>query len=418
MLKSFFIDIKEWIIETARIFRHEFSAVFTDTGVLIFFFFLPLAYPIVYSLIYNTEVSRDMPVAVVDNSRTALSREFIRHADATQAIKICGYAANMQEAKQWMAERKCYAIFEIPADYAEKIGRAQQPQVQFYIEMSLLLRYRTFTSSIAELQMATCAELREMSLADLGIPSSGSSSAIESYGFAMGDTQQGFASFVIPGIVVLILQQSMILGIMMLGGTRNENRRRLLNGGNAALLNGELGNAKAKAKAAKINYDLSFSNLSPSANIFGRALCYTLIFLPLTIYILHFVPHFFSYPQEGNLLEELMFIFPMLLATAMLGQTLIIFASERESAFIVIVFTSVAFLFLSGLTWPRFAMSQPLLWLSDLIPATWGIQGFIHMNSNGAPLAFQSTAYYWLWGLTAFYTLTAYLVARRQHGRR
>jgi ABC-2 type transport system permease protein len=317
-----------------------------------------------------------------------------------------------------MAERKCYAIFEIPADYAEKIGRAQQPQVQFYIEMSLLLRYRTFTSSIAELQMATCAELREMSLADLGIPSSGSSSAIESYGFAMGDTQQGFASFVIPGIVVLILQQSMILGIMMLGGTRNENRRRLLNGGNAALLNGELDNAKTEAKAAKINYDLSFSNLSPSANIFGRALCYTLIFLPLTIYILHFVPHFFSYPQEGNLLEELMFIFPMLLATAMLGQTLIIFASERESAFIVIVFTSVAFLFLSGLTWPRFAMSQPLLWLSDLIPATWGIQGFIHMNSNGAPLAFQSTAYYWLWGLTAFYTLTAYLAARRQHGRR
>ncbi len=382
MLKSFLYDIKEWITETAGYFRHEFAAVFSDIGVLIFFLFLPTAYPIVYSLIYNTEVSRDMPVAVVDNSRTALSREFVRHADATQAIKICGYAANMQEAKQWMAEHKCYAILEIPANYAEKIGRAQQPQVQFYMEMSLLLRYRTFSSSIAELQMATCAELREMSLADLGIPSTGSSSSIESYGFAMGDTQQGFASFVMPGIVVLILQQSMILGILMLGGTRKEQRRLRRDG-------------------------------SPLACILGRALCYTVIFIPLTIYILHFVLHFFSYPQQGDWLQELVFIFPMLLASAMLGQTLIIMVSERETCFITFVFTSVAFLFLSGLTWPRFAMPEFMRWISDLIPATWGIQGFIHINTNGAPMAFQASAYYWLWGLTILYTLTAYIVARR-----
>ena len=78
-MKGFVIDTKEWLSETARIFRHEMSLVFSDIGVMLFFFFLPIAYPIVYSLIYNTEVTRDMPVAVVDNSRTAMSREFVRH---------------------------------------------------------------------------------------------------------------------------------------------------------------------------------------------------------------------------------------------------------------------------------------------------------------------------------------------------
>lgn len=395
MLKGFVIDSKEWLLETARIFRHEMSLVFTDVGVMLFFFFLPTVYPIVYSLIYNTEVTRDMPVAVIDHSRTAMSREFTRHADATEAIKICGYAANLQEAKEWMADKKCFAILEIPADYTQKLGRAEQPQVQFYCDMTLLLRYRTFSSSLADLQIATGAQLRQMTLDDLGMPSTGESTSIGSVGFALGDTQQGFASFIIPGIVVLILQQSMILGIVLLGGTRAEQRRRL-----------------------KGALPLTGDACSPSAQIFGRTLCYVILYIPLSIYILHYVLHFFHYPHEGAVTDYILFILPMLLATAMLGQTLNIMASERESAFIIVVFTSVAFLFLSGLTWPRYAMGNFLAWLGDLIPATWGVEGFVRINSNGAPMGLEPRPFWWLWGLTLVYTATAYLVARWQtrHG--
>lgn len=391
MLKGFVIDTKEWLLETARIFRHEMSLVFSDVGVILFFFFLPTAYPIIYSLIYNTEVTRDMPVAVIDNSRTALSREFTRHADATEAIKVCGYAANLQEAKQWMAEKKCFAILEIPADYTQKLGRAEQPQVQFYCDMTLLLRYRTFSSSLADLQIATGAQLRQMTLDDLGMPSTGEPSTIGSVGFALGDTQQGFASFIIPGIVVLILQQSMILGIVLLGGTRAEQRRRL-----------------------KGSLPVTGDDCSPSAQVFGRTLCYTLVYIPLSIYILHYVLHFFHYPHEGAVSDYILFILPMLLASAMLGQTLNIIATERESAFIIVVFTSVAFLFLSGLTWPRYAMSGFLSWLGDLIPATWGVEGFVRINSDGAPMGLEPRPYWWLWGLTLIYTATAWLVARWQ----
>lgn len=367
--------------------------VFSDIGVMLFFFFLPTAYPIIYSLIYNTEVTRDMPVAVVDNSRTAMSREFIRHADATEAIKICGYAADLQEARRWMAGKKCFAILEIPGDYARQLGRAEQPQIQFYCEMSLLLRYRTFSSSIADLQIATGAQLRQMTLDDLGMPASGEETAVGNFGFALGDTQQGFASFVMPGIVVLILQQSMILGIALLGGTRAERRR--LKGYNPA----------------------TGGDAPPSSQIIGRALCYTILYIPLSIYILHYVLHFFHYPQEGAMADGLLFIFPMLLASAMFGQTLTVFIKERESGFILFVFTSVTFLFLSGLTWPRFAMPRALVLIGDLLPATWGVEGFVRINSNGAVLGLVSRPWLWLWGLTILYSFTAWLVTRRQTRR-
>ena len=203
----------------------------------------------------------------------------------------------------------------------------------------------------------------------------------------MGDTQQGFASFIIPGIVILILQQSMLLGIVLLGGTRQERRR--------------------------LRGPLPWDSCSPSAQIFGRALCYVLIYLPLSIYILDFVPAFFNYPHHGNLLQYLL----MLLATAMLGQTLNIMASERESAFVIIVFTSVAFLFLSGLTWPRYAMNGLFMLLGDFVPATWGLEGFVRINSNGGELWQQSHAWTWLWLLTILYTATAYLTVRLQTRR-
>lgn len=394
MLRSFVIDTKEWLFEIARIFRREMSLVFSDVGVILFFILLPLGYPIAYSLIYNTEVVTKMPVAVVDNSHTSLSREFVRHADATEAIDICGYAANLQEAKQWMAEKKCFAILEIPDDYSKKLGRAEQPQIQFYCDMTLLLRYRTFTSAIADLQIATGAELRQMTLDDLGLTASGETASIGSVGFPMGDTQQGFASFVIPGIVIMILQQSMIIGIVFIGGTRAEQRRRL-----------------------KGPLPIKEDAFSPSAQIIGRTLCYMILYIPMAIYNLHFVLQFFDYPHDISLLNAIIFIMPLLAASAMLGQTLNIFASERESAFVVIVFTSVAFLFLSGLTWPRYAMPPVFSYLGDLIPATWGIDGFIRMNSNGAPFGFVARPLHWLWGLTFFYSVTAYLVTRWQTRR-
>ena len=66
-------------------------------------------------------------------------------------------------------------------------------------------------------------------------------------------------------------------------------------------------------------------------------------------------------------------------------------------AFMVVVFTSVVFLFLSGLTWPRYAMSPFWYWVGNCIPAVWGVEGFIRINSNGADLSAVSHPYLMMW---------------------
>lgn len=376
-----------WLKNLFRVWRRETHLVFTDIGVLLFFFALPLAYPIVYTLIYNPEIVKKIDTVVVDNSRSAESRELVRELGATQGVNIVGYAADMGEARRAMMEKKCYGVLEIPSDYGRRIGRGEQAVTSFYCDMSLLLRFRQYLFAMTDVQMNEVTRITSQRLADGGLlTSSIGGLPVDSQPNFLGDVTQGFASFVMPGIVVLILQQSMPLGITMISGTSRDRRRR--NGGTDPL-----------------DYDAG-----PTATVLGKSLCYLMIYLPLSYYILEIVPYMFSLPHVGRFMDFMPMIFVMLLATSFLGQTLQIFVRERESSLLVIVFTSVVFLFLSGLTWPRYAFNKFWLMVSDLIPATFGMEGLIRINSNGASLADVSQYYWGLWALTGLYFVTALLL--------
>lgn len=97
--------------------------------------------------------------------------------------------------------------------------------------------------------------------------------------------------------------------------------------------------------------------------------------------------------------------------------TLSIFVRERESSFLLFVFTSVIFLFISGITWPRYAMPEYWKWLGALIPSTWGIEGFVRMNTAGAGIYDVRHAYTMLWILTGVYFVTTCLFIGIRFGK-
>lgn len=384
--------IGRWFADMALVFRHEWSIVLKDVGVLLFFVVLPLMYPIAYTLIYNPEIVTELPIAVVDNSRTEASRHLVRLCSASPSISIYDYCADMAEAKHLFASNEVFGILEIPADYNDKIVRGEKATVPFYAELSLMLRYRAFVSAFTDVQMKLASEITNARLDMLGASSLGlGGHPIENHNNFLGDPGQGFASFVMPGIIIMILQQSMVLGICLIAGTSRDRRRR--NGGIDPL---------------------EVSSASVSATIWGKTFCYLLIYVPMIIYMVRIVPEIFGLPHVGAPIDYLLFLLPMALASSMFGLTLQGFCSERESGFLAIVFTSIVFLFLSGLSWPRYAMNGFFVWLGNMIPSTWGVEGFIRINSNGATLAEASEPYIWLWGLTAFYFLCAMWVMSRQ----
>lgn len=380
-----------WLFALARCFAREWRIVLHDKGVLIFFVLLPLLYPIAYTLVYNPEVVRKMPVVIVDHDRSYQSRKLVRDVSATPAMEVYDYVPDMVAAKDLMARNEVFAILEIPKGYGKKIGRMETTHATLYTQMDLLLRYRSYVSAITDVQLKDISEITGQRADMLGAAGNAmSGTPISNDAHMLGDVEQGFASFVMPGILILILQQAMLLGICMLGGTSRERRRK--NNGIDPL---------------------NVPGAPASAVVWGRTLCYTTFFAGAAIWLLHWVPEIFDMPHFGNPKDWMLFILPFILSSAFLGQTLNYFVHDREATFVVIAFTSVIFLFLSGLTWPMYAMPDLWVQVGKLAPSSWAIPGFIRINSNAATLADNVTPYLWMWALTVLYFLTSWFVFRR-----
>lgn len=370
-------------------FIAQMRVVAHDQGIILFVIFLPLVYPILYSLIYNPELVREVKTVVVDHDMTARSRELTRRMNATQGVNVIGYAADINEARHAVNSHKAYAILEIPEGFQRKTTNGEGSEMVLYCEMSLMLRYRSLLMAATDVAMDMGADIRNEAI-DLTLPLAETVVTGEGYGInavSMGDITSGFDSFVMPGVIILILHQCIILAVGMAGGARHE-----------------------------YPLELGFNPFArrPHAlqKMLGEMLCFFVIAMVAIVWLLYYVPLIFRFPQEGLIWEEIVFIFPMVIACICVGFMLQSVIFQREGVFIVWVATSIVFLFLSGLTWPRFAMSPFWQGVGDIIPATWGVEGFIRMNANGASLAQVSTEYRSLWILAGVYFVMAYALQR------
>ncbi|MDY6412632.1 MAG: ABC transporter permease, partial [Bacteroidales bacterium] len=204
----------------------------------------------------------------------------------------------------------------------------------------------------------------------------------------------GIASAVLLFILPLVLQQSMLLGIGMLHGGSIERRRK--NGG----------------------VDPMAIEAGTTATVLGKTLCHLVIYVLPTIYVLHYVPMMFGFPQHANVWHELIIAVPFLIACSFMGQTLQAVVNERESVFLLFVFSSVVFVFLVGASWPRYLLSTKWHAVANCVPSTWMCNAYVLMQSGGAQL--HHVAHYWrmLWLLCAVLFAFAYCVERFVNRRR
>ena len=383
--------IKEGIQDTFFIWRDELKNVFKDSGVMIFFFLVPFVYPLLYAFIYNNEVVHNAKMVVVDQSDSYLSREYIRKVDATADVKVVAVCADMEEAKRMLDEKKAYGILYFPGEFSKDIHKGKQATVSLYCDMSALLFYKAFLLATTEVSFEIGKELRAQNNPSSTIEQEKITiNPIPYESVALFNSQNGFASFLVPAILILVIQQTLILGIGMLGGTAREKNR--------------------------------FHSLVPVSRhfngtlriVFGKSLTYLLLYVVVCIWALGVVPKLFSLPQVGEPWTVMLFVLPYLFASIFLSMTLSGFMTSRESPMLVFVFTSVILLFISGVSWPKEAIPPYWKAVGYLFPSTPGIQGFIRINRAGATLNEVAHEYRTLWIQAGVYFITACMIYRYQ----
>ena len=292
---------------------------------------MPLGYPLLYSWIYNNETLHETPVVVVDQSHSALSRQFIKDCDATPDVQIKYYAEDLDEARSLISQQLVRGIYLISSDFAERINRGEHATVSVYCDMSLMLAYK----NVYQTAMVEAGRLG----AGLNIKKAGNYSKREDAitaqplavdGVAMFNPSGGYGSCVLPGVLMILLQQAIALGIGMAAGTARERHR------NGQLIPDDDPHYRGAYRI-----------------VWGKALCYGMIGAVAAAYLSMAVPHMFSFPQLGTGWNLFWLLLPYTMASIFFGMTVSCLVRYRENVMLIMVFVSVPLLFLTGVSWPQ-----------------------------------------------------------------
>lgn len=388
-IKTFLADILCTACAEAR-------AIIRDEGVLLFVVALPLFYPILYSWIYNNEVTHEVPVAVVDASHSSTSREFVRRYDASPDVRVAYFCNSLDEARRLVASQDINGIVYLPEDMDTRLNRMQPATVSIYCDMSLMLAYKaiyTTATSVAgimnsriQIRLSGNATDREDQI---------STQPLKYEEVPMFNPTGGYGNFILPGVLALILQQTLLLGIGMLYATRNERRQPF-----------------APACGTAVGHAFGWFRLMT-----GRTLCFLLLYSMLTAYVLLAIPKMFSFVQLLHPGDLMAFVLPYLLACMFMSMSLGAVLKQREDVMLVVVFTSVPLLFMSGVSWPQ--SNIPAFWRAAacLFPSTFGIQGFVKLNTMGAVITDIAPECKALWIQAGVYFCIAALLLRRMMRR-
>ncbi|MDO5446324.1 MAG: ABC transporter permease [Prevotellaceae bacterium] len=390
-MKKIITHLTQATYDVGYIFLEELKTVFKDEGVIIFFFIVPLLYPLLYSWIYNNEVVTDVPTVIVDKSRSFLSRKFARELDATQGVKVISYANSIDEARELMRQQKCRGIVNIPEDFAANINKGIQTHVSIYIDMSGMLYYKALAISTTDVSLHMGSEIQVEKMPSYTTRDEELTTAPLTFeSISIFNPATGYGSYLLPGVLMLIIQQTLLLGIGLSAGTQRENNR------------------YKKLAPIQERYNGMYRI------IFGKGLCYFLLYAIISAYILLAVPHIYHFIQIGKPNDILGIVLPYILASIFFGMTISCLIRFRENVILFIVFTSVPLLFLSGILWPASAM--PGVWraISYIFPSTFGVNGFVKINSMGATLQEVYPEYVALWIQVAVYFLLACFVFSRE----
>lgn len=384
-------DIKNSLTLLSEYVAREFRTIATSYAILLVMIGGIFVYGLLYNYMYQPNLIRNAPVVVVDKSHTPLSREYARLLDAAPQVKLYSQAPDMPSAKALMESGRVVGIIYIPEDFESRVGRGGQALFLAYGNTSAFLNF----AAIEEAAAGAMRELdgRERSAMAVFLPLTtlyavSQARTIEVVGTPLYNHTEGYGSYLIPAVIVVIVFQTLLMVIGMISGKERYSGSILYYG----------------------RHGLGFGKMA--CVIAAKTFTYCMLYAIFAFFLIGLLPELFSIPNIGARWDIVMLFVPYLLATCFFGLTGALFFADSESPILMITFFSVGLIFLSGMSYPLELM--PWYWRGAhyVIPAAPGVLAFIKLNSMGASMADIRQEYLTLWIQCAVYFITACLVFR------
>lgn len=359
-----------------RMWKDEFLLIFKDPATLLVMVFAVFFYSLFYPMPYGREVITEVPVAVVDLDHTPLSRELTRMIDATEEVSVTGMPRTPAEAQRLFMDRTVYGVVVIPQDFERKVLRQDPATVSLYADAGYFLLNRQVSTGVRTAVGTLSAGVEIKRLLAVGqSPTEATSTRnpLQVVSTPLGNPAGGYLAYIVPAVFTLILQQTLLIGIIMISG------------------------APARPKTTMSERDGVVSS------VLAKSMAYLPLYVIHAAYYLFVAPSVYGFRHEADVGAVFLFVIPFFLSVSFLGLGLASLSPDRESPMLAVVFGSLPLLFLSGFSWPQEAFPAWLRAISWLMPNTAAIDGLLRMNQLGAGLQHVANNWLILWGLVLLY---------------
>ena len=386
------------VSDIIKILKNEFVEIFKDPGSSLIMVGAIFLYSLFYTIPFANNALRNVPIGVVDNDNTSLSQKFIRDLNATEYIEVIETQKDIEDAKLEYYKNKIRAFVLIPKDFERDIKRGNPSFVSSYTDSAYLIIYKNIATAVATVAGETGAKIEVGTLMKKGTPKEVAKSLVNPVEFVQNPLYNpigSYQNYIYPLILIMILQQTMLIGVSMLNATLRER----ISGFKER---GENGNWKL----TKLNAINPYSN-NPIEIVIGKSLAYVLLYFIYALIFFLIFPTFVTYDMTYNLIPMFLILVPFLFASAFLGISLVYFCKKREISFFIMIVSSVPLIFLPGFVWPRESIPTVLNVLSKFIPIETAADGLVKINQMGASFCQVQKDFWILLGLCCLYFVAA-----------
>lgn len=376
-------NIKAGLNNISSIILNEFKTISGSFAIVLVLMGGIFMYGLLYNYMYAPDVVRNVPVVVVDNSKTELSREYIRLLNATPQVDVIATGEDYPQAQELMKMDEVAGILYLPYDFTDRVSRGDESVFIMYETTNAFLNYLAMQEASAGSMLALNDRYRPEMVVFLPSQDAAQLSVakpINVAGTALYNYTEGYGTYLIPAVLIVIMFQTLLMVIGMVSG--EERQFKLLQ-----------------------VYRPTFGQAGRL--VIGKTFVYMMLYAVFSLFLLGLIPLIFDLPDIGNVWNIIMLLIPFLMATSFFGLTASVIFTDSDAPLLMIAFFSVGLIFLSGVSYPLELM--PWYWkLSHfLIPAAPATLAYVKLNSMGASMAEIHTEYVTLWVQCAVYFVLA-----------
>jgi ABC-2 type transport system permease protein len=367
-------------------FTAEWRRVLGIPGAFMLLVVGPLIYGVYYPQPYLNQILRKIPIAVVDNDLSELSRRIVQTLDASGAVRVAIRANTYPEARAALDRGKAFAVVEIPPGTERDVLKGTKVHVPIYADATYLFIFRTMATGIElaidtlTLELAARGARPDGSLVKATLASASPADVLLQPIF---NPVGGYASYIVPAAFVLILQQLLLIGASLL-----------------TVL------AKAEPQGRLFT------------SVLGRGVAHLTIFVPALALYFIVLPRFYGFSTLGQPLQIFALASLFILATSFMGQAAGAWFKHPETPTLIFLGTSIPQLFLTGFAWPREAIPQTVQAVGYIFPSDFAIDGLVRIDQLGASIWDVARDWQGLWCLTIIYfalaVFSAYVAKPRE----